>query len=80
MNKMRNHKQCFVNVHCAIDRPNFQFDIANERYGYCIAEDMGLEKISCKKCHYNTGKCDDCLFFNDPECAEYGSKMEGEAD
>lgn len=77
MNKRRNRKQCFVNVHCAIDCPNFQFDIANERYGYGIAEDMGLERISCKKCHYNTGKCDDCLFFNDPECAEYEGKNGG---
>ena len=78
MNKMRNHKKCFVNAHCSIDCPNFQFDIANERYGYGIAEDMGLERISCKKCHYNTGKCDDCLFFCDPECVEYGAKIETE--
>ena len=79
MNEMRNHKQCFVNAHCSIDCPNFQFDIANERYGYGIAEDMGLERISCKECYYNTtGKCDDCLFFNDPECAEYGAKIETE--
>ena len=77
MNEMMNYKQCFVNVHCSIDCPNFQFDIANERYGYGIAEDMGIEKISCKKCFYNTGKCDDCLFFNDPECAEYEGKNGG---
>lgn len=77
MNEMMNYKQCFVNVHCSIDCPNFQIDIANERYGYGIAEDMGIEKISCKKCFYNTGKCDDCLFFNDPECAEYEGKNGG---
>ena len=76
MNEMMNHKQCFVNAHCSIDCPNFQFDIANERYGYGIAEDMGLERISCKECYYNTGECDDCLFFNGTECAECGAKME----
>lgn len=67
---MRNHKQCFVNAHCSIDCPNFQFDIADERYGYGIAEDMGLERISCKECFYNTGKSDDCLFFK--ECDSNG--------
>ena len=70
MNEMMNYKQCFVNVHCSIDCPNFQFDIADERYGYGIAEDMGFERISCKECYYNTGKCEDCLFFNGSECAK----------
>ena len=77
MNEMMNYKQCFVNAHCSIDCPNFQIDIVNERYGYGIAEDMGFKEISCKECYYNTGKCDDCLFFNDPECAEYEGKNGG---
>lgn len=57
-------KQCFTSCHCTCgDCPNVQYDIANNRYGFGIAEDMGLEKISCKECRYNTGKCKDCLFF-----------------
>ena len=29
---------------------------------------MGFERISCKECYYNTGKCEDCLFFNGSDC------------
>ena len=76
MNEMMNYKQCFVNVHCSIDCPNFQIDIANERYGYGIAEDMGFERIRCKDCYHNTGKCEDCLFFNGSECADDRMEME----
>lgn len=44
-------KQCFTNYHCTCgDCPNAQYDIADDRYGFGIAEDMELEKISCKEC------------------------------
>lgn len=78
MNEMMNYKQCFVNAHCSFDCPNFQIDIVNERYGYGIAEDMGFKEISCKECYYNTGKCEDCLFFNGSECADDRMEMETE--
>ena len=59
------NKKCFFNAHCCTsDCPNIQFDIADQRYGYGIAEDMGLKRISCKECYYYTCKCENCLFFN----------------
>lgn len=64
-------KKCFVNAHCSCDCPNFQIDTANEKYGYGIADDMGLEEINCKHCYYNSGRCEDCLFENSKECPEY---------
>lgn len=78
MKAMKNHKPCFVNVHCSIDCPNFKIDIANNRYGYGIAEDMGFKRIRCKGCYHNTGKCEDCLFFNGSECAENSMEMKTE--
>ena len=69
------HRQCFENAHCSYDCPNFQIDIANERYGYGIADDMRFEKVNCKDCHYNSGRCDDCLFEHSKECPEYSAKM-----
>lgn len=46
-------QECFVNGHCCYDCPNFDIQTADERYGYGIAEDMGLEEIECKDCFYN---------------------------
>ena len=48
--------------------PNAQYEAADDRWGYGIADDMGLEKISCKKCGYNTGTCDSCLWEGSKEC------------
>lgn len=64
-------KQCFVNYHCSLDCPNAEYEMADDRYGFGIADDMGLEKISCKQCRYNTGRCEDCLFEHSKECPEY---------
>ena len=64
-------KQCFVNYHCSSDCPNAEYEMANDRYGFGIADDMGLEKISCKQCRYNTGRCEDCLFIHSKDCPEY---------
>lgn len=78
LEKEMKYRECFVNAHCAYDCPNFQIDIANERYGYGIADDMGLEKVSCKDCRYHSGKCEDCLFEHSKECPEYSTKSESE--
>lgn len=65
-------KQCFVNYHCSNgDCPNTEHEMADDRYGYGTADDMGLEKISCKQCRYNTGRCEDCLFEHSKDCHEY---------
>ena len=65
-------KQCFTNYHCSNGEcPNAERETADDRYGYGIADDMGLEEISCKQCRYNTGRCDDCLFEHSKECPEY---------
>ena len=73
--KTTKRERCFVNAHCSYNCPNFQIDIANERYGYGIADDMGFEKVSCKECRYNSGKCEDCLFEHSDDCPEYKSKI-----
>lgn len=65
---MSERKQCFVNYHCSFDCPNFQLDEIDDRYGFGIADDMGIERISCKQCLYNSGKCDDCLFVKSSDC------------
>ncbi len=64
-------KQCFVNSHCSLDCPNAEYEMADDRYGFGIADDMGLEKVSCKQCRYNTGRCEECLFVNSKDCPEY---------
>ena len=38
-------KQCFVNSHCSLDCPNAEYEMADDRYGFGIADDMGLEKV-----------------------------------
>ena len=48
-------QEYFVNGHCCCDCPNFEIQTADERYGYGIAEDMGLEEVECRDCHYNRG-------------------------
>ena len=77
---MMKHRQCFLNAHCSYDCPNFQIDIANERYGYGIADDMGLEEVNCKDCHYQSGECSDCYFEHSKECPEYSEKMKEESE
>lgn len=69
--------QCFTSYHCTCgDCPNAQYDSVDDRYGYGIADDMGLKEISCKECYHYTGKCEDCLFFNGSECADDRMEME----
>ena len=64
-------KPCFVNPHCSYDCPNFEVDACDERYGYGIAEDMGLERISCKECRYGAlYECEDCYLFGSKHCPE----------
>ena len=63
-------KSCFVNSHCCIDCPNFAIDEFENFYDL-PASDAGLERTKCKDCHYETGLCKDCLFYNSKECPEY---------
>lgn len=70
-------KQCFVNFHCSYDCPNFKIDTVNEKYGYGIADDMGLKRISCNDCWYNSKDCKDCFFEYSRDCPEYNQKTEG---
>ena len=64
-------KQCFVNSHCSSDCPNAEYETADDRYGFGIADDMGLKEIKCKDCHYDSGRCEDCLFEHGKDCPEY---------
>ena len=59
---------CFENKHCFGDCPNILADMADERFGYGIADDMGYQRIDCKNCDYNTGKCSNCLFEYTKDC------------
>ena len=61
-------KKCFTNYHCSYDCPNIEIDICDDKYGYGIADDMGLKRIKCSECGYNTGECEDCLFYENIEC------------
>lgn len=68
--------ECFCNYHCSTnDCPNIQGDIATERYGDGIAEDMGLYRVECKDCIYSDKRCtcDDCYFKGSAECPKEGA-------
>ena len=65
------NKNCFSSFHCSYDCPNFQIDIVNERYGYGIADDIGLEKINCNDCFYNSFECKDCIFEHSVDCSDF---------
>lgn len=75
MSKSKRQK-CFVNGHCCYDCSNFEIQTVAERYGYGIAEDMGLEEVECKDCFYNSGECKDCLLKNSPDCPKYRQEPE----
>lgn len=58
-------RKCFVCVLSGtFDCPAVAYEAYNDRFGYDAAGDLGYEKISCKNCYHNTGKCEDCLFQN----------------
>ena len=62
-------KKCFVSSACCTSEcPNIQYDMAEEKYGYGIADDMGLSRVDCKKCVYRTGECKDCLLYRTEDC------------
>lgn len=70
-NKKYEGSKCFTCHKCGTSNcPSIEYDMADQRFGYGIADDMGLEKIQCKDCYYMTGKCEDCLFYESPECEE----------
>lgn len=61
--------ECYVNAHCCYDCPNIKIEAIDERFGYGIADDMGLRKIRCVDCYYNTHQmCDECLFYGTKYC------------
>lgn len=65
----------FCNWHCCTsDCPNIQCDMADDKWGFGIAEDMGLERIRCSDCVYADKRCDcdDCYFKGGEECPENG--------
>lgn len=65
----------FCNEHCVTsDCPNIQCDMADDKWGFGIAEDMGLERIRCCDCVYQDRHCgcDDCCFRGSSECPESG--------
>lgn len=67
----RMHKECFTAVQCTDGRcPNAEIDMCDERYGFGIAEDIGLHETYCSRCMYNTGQCKDCLFIDNEICEE----------
>lgn len=64
---MSTRHKCFVNIHCSSDCPNFA--VSEFEYIYDIpASDAGLERIQCRDCHYNTGRCEDCLLSHTEVC------------
>lgn len=55
--------KCFTCSECGTyNCPNIQYEMAGD-----YADDIGMERISCKECHHNTGKCEDCLANYYPE-------------
>lgn len=62
--------KCFTSAACSVYCPNAAIEAYDERYGYGLAEDMGYQEISCKDCMYNTGRCEDCLFYKSEDCAK----------
>ena len=64
----------FCNYHCCTtDCPNIQYESIDQKYGYGIADDMGLERISCKNCKYNIKNCtcEDCYFLGGDKCKNF---------
>lgn len=64
----------FCNEHCcSTDCPNIQYETVENKYGCGIADDMGLERISCKNCNYNVNycTCKDCFFLGSDKCKNF---------
>lgn len=72
MKQQTHPNTCFVNSHCCYDCPNIAVDEFEERYDI-PASDAGLERISCKNCHYQTGEREDCLFQYSKDCPKVTS-------
>lgn len=65
----------FCNGHCSSsDCPNIQYDMVNDKWGYGIAEDIGLERVRCSECCYNDNHCtcNDCYFQGGKDCLKFG--------
>lgn len=67
--KNNNRKSCFECAACSFSCPNDICDLYEDLYGLPCSE-VGLERISCRDCHHNSGLCEDCLFTSSPDCYE----------
>lgn len=63
----KENRECFVNGHCCYDCPNFQVDLFEDKYDLPASE-IGLERVKCSDCHYQTYDCKDCYFENTDNC------------
>ena len=69
----KKHKECFTCAWCCTTRcPNIEYDTADERFGYGIADDIGLKRVTCSKCFLNSYQCKDCYLENTEDCPEIG--------
>ena len=68
----------FTNYHCTCeDCPNITAELADDRWGCGIADDMGLHKIQCSDCNYSKcNTCKDCYFDGSPECPKVKELIE----
>lgn len=70
--KQKSGNKCFTSNHCVDGScPGAQFDSIWSKCGYNHALDIGLKKITCSKCPYNTYLCSDCIFENSEDCYKY---------
>ncbi len=51
--------------------PNAQIEALDNMYGAGIADDCGMTYISCSKCGYKTGTCEECIFDKSKDCVKY---------
>lgn len=64
-------KKCSVSAACSYHCSNVDIEAYDYIYGYGAAEELGYEKIDCKDCSSNSGKCEDCLFDGGEYCPEW---------
>ncbi len=69
-------KSCFCHS-CCVDGscPNAQIESMDDKYGYGIAEDVGMKKIKCSECIYFSDDCKDCIFEETDYCSQKGKDV-----
>ena len=66
-------KECpsYANHHCITDCPNIQVDMCDDKWGYGVADDIGLHRVRCKDCDYvRIIDCDACMFQGSILCPD----------